>query len=138
MKKYEFTIGGNSYNVRVKAVQGSVAQVEVNGSSYEVHMNKEVPTTKTPILVRSAPVPTAPKSVAPASGLSKVIAPLPGVMVKVVVKDGDVVKLGDSLFILEAMKMENNILAEKAGTVKNVKVHPGDAVLQGDVILEIE
>lgn len=138
MKKYEFTIGGNSYNVRVKSVQGSVAHVEVNGSSYEVHMSQEVKTTKTPVLVRSAPIATPPKTIAPAGGLSKVTAPLPGTMVKVVVKDGDTVKLGDSLFILEAMKMENNILAEKAGVVKNVKVKAGDAVMQGDVILEIE
>jgi glutaconyl-CoA/methylmalonyl-CoA decarboxylase subunit gamma len=138
MKKYEFKINGNDYSVRVKSLDGSKATVEVNGSVYEVELKQEVKTTKTPILVRSAPVATPPKSMAPAAGLKKVVAPLPGIIHKMKVKEGDVVKPGDILFILEAMKMENNILAEKDGTVKNLKVKEGDAVLQGDVILEIE
>ena len=137
MKKYQFTIGGNAYDVRVKSVQGSLAHVEVNGTSYEVHLSQEVKTTKTPILVRSAPVATPPKTITPASGLSKVTAPLPGIMIKIAVKDGDTVKVGDSLFILEAMKMENILRATKATTVKATPVAAGESLAVEQVIVEV-
>jgi len=55
-----------------------------------------------------------------------------------IVKDGDVVKLGDKLLMYEAMKMENTITAEKDGVIKNLKVQPGDSVLQGEMLMEIE
>lgn len=138
MKKYQFTIRGNSYDVRIKSFEDSVAVVEVNGSRYEVKLHQEVKTTKTPKLVRSQPAPTPQKSFAPAIGLKTVVAPLPGVIHKLVTKEGDSVKLGDTLLILEAMKMENNILAEKNGVIKSVKVREGDSVMQGDVLMEIE
>ena len=138
MKKYEFKIGGNSYSVKVKSFEGSVATVEVNGTSYEVKLNQEIKTTKTPKLVRSTPPPSPQISFAPATGLSKVLAPLPGSIFKLIVKEGDAIKIGDTLLILEAMKMENNILAEKAGVIKNIKVKEGDAVMQGDLMLEID
>jgi biotin carboxyl carrier protein len=57
---------------------------------------------------------------------------------QVFVKQGDHVKRGDKLLIYEAMKMENNLLAEKDGIIKSLKVHPGDSVLQGDVLLEMD
>ena len=68
----------------------------------------------------------------------KVKAPLPGSIFKLNVAVGDSVKKGDTLLIMEAMKMENNIMAEKDGVVKSVKVAVGDAVLQEDVLMEIE
>ena len=67
----------------------------------------------------------------------KVNAPLPGNIFKVLVNEGDTVKKGDVLLIMEAMKMENNVLAEKDGTVSSVKVSVGDAVLQNDVLIEM-
>ena len=70
--------------------------------------------------------------------MSKVEAPLPGTMFKVNVKEGDAVKKGQTILVLEAMKMENNILAEKDGVVNKVHVGEGDAVLQGDILVEIE
>ena len=138
MKKFEFTIRGNSYSVKVKSLEDSIAMLEVNGSEYEVKLQKEIKTTKTPKLVRSAPPPTAPKSLAPATALSHVVSPLPGVITKVLVKEGDTVKVGDNLLMLEAMKMENNILAEKAGQIVNVKVKEGESVMQGDKLMEIQ
>lgn len=138
MKKYEFTIRGNSYKVKIKSFEDSLAVVEVNGTVYEVQLHQEVKATKTPKLVRSAPPVTPVKSIAPAAGLKKVTAPLPGTIHKLLVKEGDSVKVGDNMLILEAMKMENNILAETSGTVKSIRVKDGDSVLQGDVILEIE
>jgi glutaconyl-CoA/methylmalonyl-CoA decarboxylase subunit gamma len=138
MKKYEFTIRGNSYNVRIKSFEDSIAVVEVNGSEYEVKLHQEVKATKTPKLIRSQPPPTPQKSFAPAAGLKKITAPLPGVIHKILAKEGDTVKLGDTLLILEAMKMENNILAEKPGVIKLIKIREGDSVMQGDLLMEIE
>lgn len=138
MKKFGFTIRGNSYQVRIKTLEDSKAVVEVNGSTFEVDLDKEVTTTKTPKLIRSAPVATPPKSMAPANTLKKVIAPLPGVICKVKVSENSTVKMGDTLFMLEAMKMENNVLAEKAGIVKNIRIKEGDSVMQGDLMMEIE
>ncbi len=138
MKKYQFTISGNTYNVEIKSFEDSVATVEVNGSEYEVKLHQEVKTTKTPKLVRAQAVATPPKSLAPATTLRKVTSPLPGIIHKVIVKEGDAVKTGDNLVILEAMKMENNILAEKAGTIRNITIKEGDSVMQGDVLMEIE
>lgn len=138
MKKFGFTIRGNSYQVKIKTLEDSKAVVEVNGSAYEVELDQEIKTTKTPKLIRSAPVATPPKSMAPASGLKKVIAPLPGVICKMNVKEESPVTVGDTLFILEAMKMENNVLAEKSGFVKNIRIKEGDSVLQGDLMMEIE
>jgi biotin carboxyl carrier protein len=70
-------------------------------------------------------------------GAGGVNAPLPGTILEVKVKEGDIVKTGDLLLIMEAMKMENNIKADKEGKVLSVKVHPGDSVLEGDVLVEI-
>lgn len=138
MKKFEFTIRGNKYDVRIKSLEDNIAKVEVNGSSYEVELLQEVKVTKTPKLVRAQPIATAPKTIAPAGKMSVVKAPLPGTIFKMLVKDGDSVKIGDNLLILEAMKMENNILSEKAGIVRSVKIKEGDSVFQGDVLMEIE
>ena len=71
------------------------------------------------------------------SAVSKVEAPLPGVILSVNVKEGDTVKSGDTLMVMEAMKMENAIMAEVGGVVKAVKVKPQDSVLQGDILVEI-
>ena len=72
------------------------------------------------------------------TGVSLVKAPLPGTILKVMVAPGATVKREQPLMVLEAMKMENNILAEKDGTIKTIKVNEGDTVLQGDTLLEID
>ena len=137
MKKFKFTIRGNEYEVHINSFEDNIAEIDVNGSTYQVEL-EEVKTTKTPKLVRSKPVPTKETKPKPAAGLSRVEAPLPGTMFKVSVKEGDAVKKGQTILILEAMKMENNILAEKDGVVNKVHVSEGDAVLQGDILVEIE
>jgi glutaconyl-CoA/methylmalonyl-CoA decarboxylase subunit gamma len=138
MKKYTFTIRGNKYDVRIKSFEDSRAVIEVNGSVFEAQIHQEIKTTKTPKLVRAQPPVTPIKSLAPATGLNKVPAPLPGTVMKIKIKEGDSVTIGDTLLILEAMKMENNILAERNGVVKNIRIKEGEAVMQGDVMLEIE
>jgi biotin carboxyl carrier protein len=138
MKKFGFNIRGNSYQVKIKSIEDSRAVIDVNGSVFEVELEKEIKTPKTPKLVRSAPVAVPPKSMAPATALKKIIAPLPGLICKVNVEENSIVKTGDILFTLEAMKMENNVLAEKGGIVKNIKIKQGDSVMQGDLMMEIE
>jgi len=138
MKKFKFTIRGNEYDVHINSFDDNIAEIDVNGSIYQVELAEEVKTTKTPKLVRSKPVQTKEEKPKPASGLSKVVAPLPGSIFKLLVKEGDAVKKGQPILILEAMKMENNILAEKEGVVNKVLVSEGASVLQGDILVEIE
>ncbi len=142
MKNYKFTIRGIDYEVDIHSFEDNVAEIEVNGTTYSVEVHKEVKSTKTPKLVRSnVPQPTRSESKIKkniSSSATAVKAPLPGSIFKLFVKEGDEVKVGDNLLIMEAMKMENNVLAEKAGKVTSVKVAVGDAVLQNDVLLEIQ
>lgn len=137
-KNYKFTINGNEYTVDIQSFEGNQVELEVNGTPYSVTLDEDVKTPKTPKLVRAK----TPKSntVKPltSSGISKINAPLPGVVIDVKVKEGDVVKTDDVLLTMEAMKMENNVLAEKDGTIKSVKVSAGDNLLQGDLLIEME
>ena len=140
MKKFKFNIHGNEYDVIVKYFEDGVAKVEVNGSSYQVEVEQQQKESKTPILIRKEI--TNPRSASKIkkdiSGVNKITAPLPGNIMSVFVKEGDVVKKNDKLILYEAMKMENIINAEKDGVVCSVKVDKGDSVLQDDVLLEIE
>lgn len=131
MKKYNLTVQGNPYEVEVVSYTGSTAEVVVNGEAYSVEIAQDATAPKT------ATPKAAPKAAAKGSGSGSVVAPIPGTILKVVVKEGDTVAVGQDVIILEAMKMENNIKAEKAGTVKSVKVKAGDTVLEGDALLEI-
>lgn len=138
MKKFKFTIKGNDYDVKIHDIENKIAHIEVNGSEYDVQIHQEVKQSKTPRLVRK-PVATKPGegTIAKKAGGIKVEAPLPGNIFKILVNVGDEVKKGDNLLIMEAMKMENNVLAEKDGVIKTIKVNVGDAVLQGDVLIEM-
>ncbi|MDR3653961.1 MAG: biotin/lipoyl-binding protein [Paludibacter sp.] len=148
MKKFKFTIDGASYSVNVKSVEGNQAEIEVNGKSYAVGLEQEVNTLKTPILVRkdvqskpgenviTAKAAPAPPSNKPSANTIK--APLPGSIIRLVAKEGDTVKEGDLLLIMESMKMENNILSEKNGVIKRIRVSAGEAVMQDDILIELE
>lgn len=142
MKKYKFTIRGNEYEVEIKGVEENIAHLEVNGTHYDVELHREVKTSKTPTLVRSA-VPPPRRSDTKikkniSSGSLQVKAPLPGSILQLFVKPGDQVKRGDKLLVYEAMKMENEVLAEKDGKITVVKIQVGDTVLQGDLLIEME
>jgi biotin carboxyl carrier protein len=139
MRSFKFNIKGHDYEVEIKKVDNNLAEVEVNGSTYTVEVNREVKPSKTPILVR--PEPVVPKSShkfkKKIGGIHEVTTPLPGNILQVFVKEGDEVKRGDKLITYEAMKMENTIFAEKDGAVTKVKVKPGDNILEGDVLIEM-
>ena len=138
MKNYKFKINGNTYEVNIKDASGDLIRLEVNGSPFDVEMQTEVKSSKTPTLVRYEPRPTLKvEPLKAGSSMKKVTSPLPGLIQEIKVKEGDDVVPGDVLVVLEAMKMENSILAELSGTVHSVKVSPRDTVLQGDLLLEI-
>ncbi len=141
MKTYKFTIRGHAYDVEILNIEDNVAEIEVNGTKYQVELEKEIKKPKTPKLVRSkVPSPTIKerKIRKNISGTAtKVVAPLPGTILQIFVKAGDTINAGDKLLIMEAMKMENQVLAEKGGTIKSIQVAQGDSVLQNDVLLEI-
>ena len=139
MKKFKFVINGNTYHVEVDGFDGNKASIEVNGTTYEVEVLREIRESKTPTLVRSSvKVPDKPSIDKAEAGTNvPVQAPLPGNIIKLLVKKGDIVHKGDILLLMESMKMENNVLAEKDGVVENILVVPGQSVLQGDVLIEL-
>lgn len=150
MKQYKYTINGAQYDVTIDSIVGSKAQVEVNGIPFEVEMHgsslveEDLPTMSTegataPAAAAPAPAPAAAAPVAksgPGAG-SPVKAPLPGVVTKILVEAGQAVKKGDTVLVLEAMKMENNIDADRAGVVKQILVQQGATVMEGDVLIVI-
>jgi biotin carboxyl carrier protein len=142
MKNFTFRINHNNYAVKIVSQENNTIDLEVNGTSYSVKMKEEIATRKTPTLVRkpSKAASVEPVKVNPASssGNSKVVAPIPGVIMSLNVKVGDAVKENDLLLVLEAMKMENSIVAEKSGVVSAVNVTVGQQILQGEVMIEFE
>ena len=146
MKTYKFKINGNGYEVAINSVEGNLADVTVNGTSYQVELENAPaampaqPVTAVPAaapVTAAAPV-AAPAPVAKPAGAGKAVtAPLPGVIIGLKVNVGDVVKPGQVVAVLEAMKMENEIEAEFGGTVTAINVAKGDSVLEGAAIVTI-
>ena len=159
MKEYKYSINGNEYTVAVIDLDGNTAAVEVNGTSYKVDiLGEELNITPRPAAKPAAPVapvapvapapqpqaaapaeqPAAPAPAAQPAGNGKpILSPLPGVILDLKVNVGDQVKAGQTVAILEAMKMENNINAEHDGVVTAIKVNKGDSILEGAEILLI-
>lgn len=155
MGKYNFRINGHDYQVDVNSVEGGIADVTVNGTDYKVELADAVPAPAQQA-VRPAPQATftaapAPQATAPAAqttaqaatasapqGKGEVVtAPLPGVILDIKVKVGDAVKAGQTVAVLEAMKMENEIESTASGTVTAVNAGKGDSVLEGAAIITI-
>jgi len=139
MKKFKFKIKGNKYEVEIKDFNGNIADIEINGTLYNVEVEHDIKLSKTPTLVRSevqTPV-NADKIKKTQQSSYNVTAPLPGNIMNIFIKEGDTVKADEKLMMMEAMKMENIVKAERGGTIKSVKVSVGSSVLQGDVLIEI-
>ena len=135
MREFKFTIDGKQYNAAVNELEDNFAEVTINGKTYKVELEKEE--APAAAAVRRPAAAAAPAAAAPA-GLMTVKSPLPGSIVKVLVKAGQAVKKGDVLLTMESMKMENNVAAEADGTVKAVYVEPGKTVMQDDKLLDLE
>lgn len=145
MKSYKFRINGNEYNVDINSVEGNIADVMVNGASYQVEMENAPAPVQKPAQAPAAAIAStgsatttpAPKAAAPAGAGKPVTSPLPGVIIEVSVKEGQTVKAGQKVAVLEAMKMENEIQAPADGTVTAILVNKGDSVLEGAEIVKI-
>ena len=151
MNKYQYKVQGVDYDVEIEEVEGNLAKVSVNGIPFEVELKRPInpvhaikkPKVAAPKPAAPAPAPAAaaPKPAAPAAAAgagNPVKAPLPGTISSISVKVGDQVNVGDTVLVLEAMKMQNNIEAEKDGKVTAICVKPGQAVLEEDALVVIE
>ena len=160
MKESKYKINGNEYSVAIIDLEGDKAAVEVNGVSYQVDILTEgytAPAPRPAAKPAAAPAPApaaapaapapAPQPIAPAAPAAEpaapagkgtaVQSPLPGVILDIKVAVGDQVKAGQTVAILEAMKMENNINAECDGVITVIKVSKGDNILEGSDIVII-
>lgn len=146
MKQFEFTLNGNKYDVNILSFEGNIVELDVNGTKYNVEVNKQAGKAKTPQIVRSKQEPPAKEidksysmtsSPSEKKGTGHIKAPLPGTVINVFVKEGDYIKTGSKLLTWEAMKMENNLNSDREGTIISVKVKPGDTILEGDILIEI-
>jgi len=139
MKEYKLKINSNDYHVVVSGLSNGRADVMVNGQSYSVEIADAQAASdagkpaSAPAVTATAPAPAA----KPAAG-GAVKSPLPGVVLDIQVAVGDRVGTGQRLMILEAMKMENNIDADRAGVVKQIFVQQGATVMEGDNLILIE
>ena len=155
MKQYRYTINGHPYEVTIHSADEEMAEVEVNGHRYSVRLSDETasepvrraPKPRPEAAAIEAPVPEAsketPAAPAPESQPKRaadgreVIAPLPGLIREVLVAEGDQVKKGQKIMVLEAMKMENEINADSDGMITSLLVAKGDSVQGGDPLATI-
>ena len=148
MKEYKFKINGKDYAVTIGEAEGKMLSVNVNGADYQVELENapSAPVTaaagdasasakkKADATAEAAPAAAAPK----ASGAGVTVkSPLPGIIISIDVKEGQAVKRGQKVAVIEAMKMENDILAEQDGTVTAIHAAKGDSVLEGADIVTI-
>ena len=143
MKKFKFTISGKPYEVEVQNIEGNIATVNVNGTEYQVEMEEQAAPVIAPVArpaakpAATSSAPATPKPAVAGGAGYKMAAPLPGTIMQIFVKQGDAVKKGDKLLMYEAMKMENNLLAEADGAITAINCRQGDNVLQGDTLIVI-
>ena len=162
--KYQYTVKGVDYEVEIQDIEGNIANVTVNGIPFEVEMKQPVKAGKQKVKLSgsanegasssssasqsakaSADLQSAASSgqtgnagdAGKAATGKPVVAPLPGTINEIKVKVGDKVNAGDTVVILEAMKMQNNIEAETSGTITGINVNKGDAVMEGDTLVTI-
>ncbi len=152
--KYQYTVKGVDYEVEIQDIEGNIANVTVNGIPFEVEMKQPIKAGKQKVKLseerrvkseesnssssatNASSATTTQPAAAAASGKS-VVAPLPGTINEIKVKVGDKVNAGDTVVILEAMKMQNNIEAETSGTITGINVNKGDVVMEGDTLVTI-
>jgi biotin carboxyl carrier protein len=142
MSTFKYTIDGKEYNVEIAEVNDNIADVTVNGEKFTVEMEKqEEPEKGKPVLGKPAEVKTDDDEATPIKNINTnnaLKSPLPGVVTEIKVKVGDKVEVGDTLVVLEAMKMANNLEAEKSGTVTAVCVKVGESVMEETPLVIIE
>ena len=141
MKEYKFKINGKDYAVKIGEAEGKNLTVNVNGADYLVELENAPVQAAQPVIPSAASVSpeAAPAAAAPkAAGNGVTIkSPLPGIIISIDVKEGQAIKRGQKVAVIEAMKMENDILAEADGTITAIHARKGDSVLEGADIVTI-
>ena len=157
MNTYKYKVKGVDYEVEIAEVEGNIAKVNVNGIPFELELQKPINAAKHPTMNKpkvAAPTNLPPKGEASTAGVPQqqaspvggrlegasgnvIKAPLPGTITDVKVQVGQTVAVGETLLVLEAMKMQNNIESDYAGQVTSVLVKPGETVMEGAVLLTI-
>ncbi|MBU0947015.1 MAG: biotin/lipoyl-binding protein [Proteobacteria bacterium] len=140
MKEYKLSINANSYTVVIKDVTDDAVLAEVNGKKHLVRIDtianicppleKQLPTQ----LTTSSPSPS-PSSSALTADSGTIITPIPGQIISISVSQGEKIRCGQKLLVLEAMKLENSITATMDGTVNEILVAEGDVVTQGQPLI---
>jgi len=138
MKHFNFKIEGRSYNVDILNADDKLATVNVNGALYEVGIEPKKKTPKPLHKVNFVPSTDIPSvKTKSENGTNIIRSPLPGQVIEVMVKEGETISIGQTVIRIDAMKMENNIRADREGAVKSICVKINDAVMEGDTLLEI-
>ncbi len=142
MKEYKYKINGKAYSLQVESLDNNIAQVKVNGEEFTVEIIKEEEPKKEKVIVKP-PMPQKPikkdeEGKKKITADNAVMAPLPGVIQEIKVSVGDTVKIGDTVVVLEAMKMANNLDTEVAGTVTEILVQEGESVMENTPLVVIE
>lgn len=142
MKEYKYIIDGKEYKVAINDIVENIATVSVNGEDFQVEMEKEAEPEKKKVVLNKptakAETEETTTSVANVNTDNAVKAPLPGVIREIKVAVGDEVNAGDTVVVLEAMKMANNLDAEKSGKVTAILVKTGENVLEDTALVVIE
>ncbi len=150
--KYQLEINKKKYDVTISSVSGSTAKVIVNGATYDVLLNNFPDVSSAPVKIAdSLPSPTAedipahaPKPSIPCQPLSSqtqgvpILAPIPGLILDIKVKTGEMLEINQPVAVIEAMKMENMIVTHVAGTVREILVQKNSEVSTRDIIMIIE
>ncbi len=147
MNTYKYTVNGKDYTVEIEEIEGNKANVNVNGRPFEIELKKPMKSTTankpvhieapkpTPVAVQQPAAAPAPQQEVGAG--AKITSPLPGTVTDIMVKVGDTVKSGDTVVILEAMKMQNSIEADHDGTITSILVKEGETVMEGAILVTI-
>ena len=143
MKEYKYKINGTEYTDQIGDIVENIANVTVNGEGFQVEMENEPEPEKKKVVVNPAAAKQQEStdegaSAGPVNTENALKAPLPGVVVEVKVAVGDTVNAGDTVVVLEAMKMANNLDAERSGKVTAVLVKAGDSVMEDTPLVVIE
>ena len=132
-----YKINGNEYQVSVNSLVANHAEVLVNGVIYQVEISEKSNGAEAAPKNATSAAPEKSTPVRTSGDKKSITAPLPGVVVALKVQVGDQVKAGQTIAVLEAMKMENDIQSEFDGVVLSVDVNPGDSILEGASIVTI-
>ena len=140
MKKYKMKINGEKYEARIKKYKSDQVIVEVNGIDYEIELERDnlrktemVRSKKTQLALNVVKTPSKPV----VASAGSVLAPIPGLVLRLLVEEGDSVNAGDPVLILEAMKMESEIASTATGIINKINAKEGASVQEGEVLIEV-